>query len=161
MQPAAICLEELLPRLEKARETGQRIVFTNGVFDLLHPGHVRYLRAARAEGDLLVVGLNSDESVRRNKGPLRPILAEDQRAKIIASLEMVDYVTLFSEDTPLNLIRRIRPHVLVKGGDYTPDQIVGRAEVERDGGKTLALPFHQGMSSTDIVDRILSSEHRK
>ena len=150
-------LQELTDELTSQRNTGKAIVFTNGVFDLLHSGHIRYLRQAAALGDLLVVALNNDDSVRRLKGPKRPLIPELERIKIIASLEMVSYVTLFSEDTPLKTIEAVKPDVLVKGGDYRPDEIVGRDVVERRGGRVLALPFEQGFSSSGIVDRILQS----
>jgi rfaE bifunctional protein nucleotidyltransferase chain/domain len=137
------------------RAAGQRIVFTNGVFDLLHPGHVRYLREARALGDRLVVGLNADASVRRlGKGDERPILAEADRAEVLAALEMVDYVSVFEEDTPLELIRALAPDVLVKGGDWAPEQIVGADVVRARGGRVLALPYHAGLSTSEILRRI-------
>ena len=149
--------EELKGKLEPLRDGGSRIVFTNGVFDLLHGGHIDCLRAAKAAGDVLVVGLNSDESVTRLKGPRRPLLPLVERAKIISSLEMVDYVTSFDEDTPLELITLLRPHVLVKGGDYTPDTIVGREEVEADGGRVVVVEMTPEASSSRIIERILQS----
>ncbi|MBX6333389.1 MAG: adenylyltransferase/cytidyltransferase family protein, partial [Gemmatimonadaceae bacterium] len=121
-----------------------RVVFTNGVFDLLPPGHVDHLVAARAAGDALIVGLNTDDSVRRLKGPQRPVRSEADRAYVVAALEMVDAVTLFSHDTPLELILALRPDVLVKGGDYTPDTVVGRREVEGWGGRVLIVPLTPG-----------------
>src|SRR5262245_13057574 len=121
-------------RLAARRRAGERIVFTNGCFDLVHPGHVRYLRAARRLGDLLVVGLNSDASVRRlNKGPGRPLVAQDDRAEVMSALEMVDYVSIFDEDTPYELIRVAQPDVLVKGGDWSVDRIVGADLVRARG----------------------------
>ena len=137
-----------------ARASGQRIVFTNGVFDLLHPGHVRYLREARALGDLLIVGVNADESVRRNKGPGRPMTAEDERAEILAALECVDAVVIFAEDTPADIIRIVQPDILVKGADWPADQIVGRDTVESRGGRVVLVPVEAGHSTTSIVERI-------
>ena len=150
----------LLPRgtmiqtCEALRDAGRRIVFTNGCFDLLHVGHVVYLDAARRLGDLLVVGLNGDLSVGRLKGPGRPWNSEIARATVLLGLSSVDYVTIFDEDTPLELIRSLRPHVLCKGGDYEPGQVVGRAEVESDGGRLVILPFVEGFSSTRLHQRI-------
>jgi D-beta-D-heptose 7-phosphate kinase/D-beta-D-heptose 1-phosphate adenosyltransferase len=133
------------------------VVFTNGCFDLVHAGHVRYLRDARAFGDLLVVGLNSDASVRRlGKGPERPILGEGERAEILAALESVDYVTLFDEDTPLELVRALRPDVLVKGGDWAPDEVAGADVVRESGGRVEIVRYHPGLSTTEIVRRIRS-----
>ncbi len=135
------------------REAGQRVVFTNGVFDILHAGHVTYLEQARALGDTLVVGLNTDASVRRLKGPERPINAEDDRACVIAALRAVDHVVLFDTDTPLDVIVALMPDVLVKGGDYTRDTIVGADEVEADGGTVCTIPLVEGRSTTAIINR--------
>ena len=135
------------------RAAGKRIVFTNGVFDILHPGHVRYLQAARAHGDVLIVGLNSDASVRRNKGPNRPINPQDERAEVVAALACVDAVSVFDEDTPAEIIRRVQPDVLVKGADWPADQIVGRDTVEARGGRVVLEPVEQGYSTTSLVDR--------
>lgn len=143
--------------LDQRRAQGEKLVFTNGVFDLIHPGHVRYLRDARIMGEMLVVALNTDDSVRRLKGPLRPILPFVERAKIIASLEMVDYVTFFDEVTSLETIVLLHPDILVKGGDYTLDGIVGRNEVETMGGIVRSIPFVQGFASTLIIERIVQS----
>jgi rfaE bifunctional protein nucleotidyltransferase chain/domain len=137
-----------------ARAAGRRIVFTNGVFDLLHPGHVRYLQAARAHGDLLIVGLNSDASVRRNKGPDRPINPEHERAEVLAALACVDAVSIFDDDTPADIIRRVQPDILVKGADWPADQIVGRDTVEARGGKVVLEPVEQGYSTTSLIARI-------
>jgi len=137
-----------------ARASGQRIVFTNGVFDLLHPGHVRYLREARGLGDLLIVGVNADESVRRNKGPERPINRQDERAEVLAALECVDGVVIFAEDTPADIIRLVQPDILVKGADWPADQIVGRDTVESRGGRVVLVPVEAGHSTTSIVERI-------
>lgn len=136
------------------REDGRIIVFTNGCFDLLHPGHVRYLGQARELGDLLVLGINTDESVSRIKGPGRPILNLDERCEVLLALSSVDVVVPFAQETPLQLIRLVRPHVLVKGGDWPVDQIVGRDEVEADGGRVISLPFHPGTSTSEIIRRI-------
>lgn len=138
------------------REAGFTIVFTNGCFDLLHPGHVRYLKEASKLGDLLVVGINTDSSVVNLKGPGRPILNLDERSEVLLSLRSVHAVVPFAEDTPLELIRRVRPHVLVKGGDWEVENIVGRDIVEEDGGKVLSLPFHEGTSTSEIIRRIRS-----
>lgn len=146
---------QLIQKLGRPREG--KLVFTNGVFDILHRGHVEYLYAARALGDLLVVGVNTDASVRRLKGPDRPINAEDDRALVLAGLGCVDYVTFFAEDTPLNLISALLPDVLVKGGDYAPDTIVGRAEVEAAGGDVVVIPLVTGRSTTRTVQRIRGS----
>src|SRR4051812_11930215 len=137
-----------------ARASGRRIVFTNGVFDILHPGHLRYLLAARRHGDLLIVGLNSDASVRRNKGPERPINPEGERAEVLEALECVDAVSVFDEDTPADIIRRVQPDVLVKGADWPADQIVGRDTVEAGGGKVVLEAVEQGYSTTAILKRI-------
>lgn len=137
-----------------ARAAGRRIVFTNGVFDILHPGHVRYLRAARSHGDLLIVGLNSDASVRRNKGPSRPINPESERAELLAALECVDAVSIFDDDTPADIIRRVQPDILVKGADWPADQIVGRDTVEARGGRVILEPVEQGYSTTNLIRRI-------
>jgi rfaE bifunctional protein nucleotidyltransferase chain/domain len=135
---------------------GKRIVFTNGCFDLIHPGHVRYLRAAKRLGDVLVVGLNSDASVRRLKGPGRPLVPQRDRCEVMAALEMVDFVTVFDEDTPYELIRRVQPDVLVKGGDWTPDKIVGADLVRARGGAVRSLRFAKGYSTTRLVEGIRS-----
>lgn len=131
------------------------IVFTNGCFDLLHAGHVHLLRRARTCGDVLVVGLNSDTSVRRLKGPTRPITPLEQRAYVLAGLECVDVVIAFEEDTPLELIKAVRPHVLIKGGDWPKERIVGAAEVESWGGRVFSLDLLPGFSTTAVVERIL------
>jgi D-beta-D-heptose 7-phosphate kinase/D-beta-D-heptose 1-phosphate adenosyltransferase len=149
--------EALITERNRLRREGLRLVFTNGCFDLLHPGHVRYLRQARALGDALVVALNSDPSVRALKGPTRPILNQQERAEIIAALEFVDYVVIFDDETPRSLIAELTPDVLVKGGDWGLDQIVGRDEVEAAGGRVLSLPYVEGLSTTDIIGRIVET----
>ena len=153
--PAAKVLsrDALLARLARPREL--RVVFTNGVFDVLHRGHVEYLASARALGDVLVVGLNTDASARRlGKGPDRPVNPEDDRAYVLAGLAAVDYVTLFDEDTPRALITALLPDVLVKGGDYTRDTIVGADEVEAAGGRVEVIPLLPGRSTTSILERV-------
>jgi rfaE bifunctional protein nucleotidyltransferase chain/domain len=145
-QVAALVAEE--------RSKGRRIVFTSGIFDLLHTGHVRYLAEARALGDLLIVGLNADESVRRNKGPGRPITPQDERAEVLAALASVDGVVVFQEDTPADIIRRIQPDILVKGAALPADRIVGRDTVEARGGRVVVVPVEPGYSTTSIVERI-------
>ena len=132
----------------------QKIVFTNGCFDILHRGHITYLAQARQLGDLLVVGLNSDASVRRLKGPERPVNDEQSRALLLAALEMVDYVVLFEEDTPYNLILKVKPDLLVKGGDYDIHNIVGADFVRQRGGEVRTIPFVQGFSSSSIIDHL-------
>lgn len=136
------------------RTLSGRLVFTNGVFDLLHRGHVDVLIAARALGDALMVGVNDDASVRRLKGPSRPVRSAADRAYVLAALEAVDAVVIFPEDTPLELIRTVRPDVLVKGGDYTPDTVVGRDEVESWGGEVTVIPLTPGHSTTSIIDHL-------
>lgn len=136
-----------------ARAAGRRIAFTNGVFDILHPGHLRYLQAARSHGDLLIVGLNSDASVRRNKGPSRPINPQDERAEVLAALGCVDAVAIFDEETPAEIIRGVQPDVLVKGADWPADQIVGRDTVEARGGRVILEPVEQGYSTSSIIEK--------
>ena len=148
-------LEEMLRIRGELRAAGRRLVFTNGVFDILHRGHCEYLADARAQGDALVVGLNSDASVRRLKGEKKPIVAEEDRALVLAALASVDYVVLFGDDTPHALISALLPDVLVKGGDYTLETIVGRAEVEAGGGRVLTIPLTAGRSSTNIIATII------
>ena len=147
-------LDGLIRERALLRDSGKVLVFTNGCFDLLHPGHVRYLREARALGDALVVALNSDQSVRILKGEGRPILNLEERVEVIGALESVDYVTVFDEETPYSLIVQLLPDVLVKGGDWQLNEIVGREQVEAAGGKVLSLPFLEGSSTSDIIERI-------
>ena len=144
----------LAARLAPARADGGRVVFTNGGFDLLHPGHVRYLAAARGLGDILVVGLNSDASVRRLKGPPRPILHTGERAEVLAALTAVDHVIVFDEDTPRALITALRPDVLVKGADWAADDIVGAQEVRAGGGRVVRIDLVPGVSTTEIIGRL-------
>lgn len=135
------------------RAEGRRVVFTNGVFDILHAGHVTYLEQARALGDVLVLGLNTDDSVRRLKGPERPINNEGDRARVVSALRAVDHVILFGDDTPINIITALMPDVLVKGGDYTRETIVGADEVEAHGGVVCTIPLVEGRSTTAIINR--------
>lgn len=142
-------------RLARAfREQGKRIVFTNGVFDILHPGHLRYLQQARGFADALIVGLNADASVRRNKGPERPINPQEERAEILEALECVDAVVLFEEDTPAEIIQAIQPDVLVKGADWAENAIVGRDTVEARGGQVIRIGVEPGFSTTAIIEKV-------
>jgi rfaE bifunctional protein nucleotidyltransferase chain/domain len=140
--------------VERLRGDGKTIVFTNGVYDLIHPGHIRYLQAARALGDALIVGVNSDRSVRANKGPSRPVNPEAERAEVIAALSCVDAAIVFDEDTPYEIISRLQPDVLVKGADWAADAIVGRDIVEARGGKVVRMPVEQGFSTTGLIERV-------
>ncbi len=146
---------ELKGVVEQLRAEGKRIAFTNGCFDILHVGHCQYLREARKQGDLLILALNSDASVRAIKGPKRPLVPEQERAEIVASLEAVDYVTIFNESTPLDLIELLRPDVLVKGADWKKEDVVGGDAVRSWGGKVVLIPMTEGASTTNIVERIL------
>ncbi len=146
--------EALIRERERLRREGKRLVFTNGCFDLLHPGHVRYLSQARAMGDALVVALNGDRSVRKLKGEGRPILNEQERAEVVSALEAVDYVTIFEEETPRELVAELLPDVLVKGGDWPIDQIIGREEVEASGGRVVSLPYVERLSTSEIIERV-------
>ena len=140
--------------LDRVRTGGGRVVFTNGVFDLLHPGHVRYLRHARALGDALVVGVNTDRSVKAIKGESRPVTPENERAEILAALACVDVVVLFDEETPYELIKRLQPDVLVKGADWSEASMIGREIVEGRGGRVVRVPFEAGYSTTRIIEKI-------
>lgn len=153
-----LTLTELLTARAQLRQTGRRVVFTNGCFDLLHPGHVRYLQQARALGDALIVALNSDRSVRELKGPTRPILKEDERAEVMAALACVDFVTIFDEPTPREIITALLPDILVKGGDWSIETIVGREDVETAGGVVRSLPFVDGVSTSEVIARIMQSQ---
>jgi D-glycero-beta-D-manno-heptose 1-phosphate adenylyltransferase len=157
---AVVSLSDAERLVAELRDAGKRVVFTNGVFDLLHPGHLRYLTAARAEGEALIVGVNSDRSVRANKGPDRPVTPEAERAEILAALEPVDAVVIFDEETPAEIVRALQPDVLVKGADWPPDQIVGRDTVEARGGRVVLVPVEQGYSTTGILERIKPTRNR-
>jgi D-beta-D-heptose 7-phosphate kinase/D-beta-D-heptose 1-phosphate adenosyltransferase len=146
--------EQLIGERARLRRESRKLVFTNGVFDLLHVGHVRYLWEARQLGDALVVAINSDSSVRELKGDNRPLMIQDERAEVVAALGAVDYVTIFDDISPRSLIAKLLPDVLVKGGDYPLDQIHGREEVEAAGGRVVSLPFVEGASTSTIIERI-------
>jgi rfaE bifunctional protein nucleotidyltransferase chain/domain len=156
MNGKVLSISELLDVREGLRRAGTKLVFTNGCFDILHIGHVRYLTEARRLGDALVVAINSDRSVRELKGPSRPVVNELDRAEMLASLRAVDYVVVFDDVSPRSLISSLLPDVLVKGGDYAIDQIHGREEVEAAGGRVVALPFIEGASTSNIIERIRS-----
>lgn len=149
-----VLLPEAAARVRTWQAAGRTVVFTNGVFDLLHPGHVRYLSRARAEGDALLVAVNSDASVRLNKGPARPVHPEHERAELISALSCVDLVLVFDAPTPADVIRAIQPDVLVKGADWAEDEIVGRDTVEARGGRVVRVPIESGHSSTGLVNRV-------
>ena len=153
-----LTLDEAIAFIARARDNGERIVFTNGVFDLLHAGHVRYLRQARALGDALIVGLNSDRSVRATKGPGRPLTPEAERAEILEALTFVDAVVIFDEETPLDLITALQPDVLVKGADWAEDAVVGRDIIEQRGGRVVRVPLEPGRSTTAIIRKIRVSD---
>lgn len=154
MKSKILSIKEMLVERERLRSQGARLVFTNGVFDLLHVGHVRYLAQARVLGDALVVAINSDRTVRELKGTDRPIFDQSERAEILAALRQVDYVVVFDDISPRSLIAQLLPDVLVKGGDYQLDQIHGREEVEGAGGKVVSLPFVDGASTTNLIERM-------
>jgi rfaE bifunctional protein nucleotidyltransferase chain/domain len=154
LHPAVPSLDSLIVRFGPGKRNGKRVVFTNGCFDLLHPGHIRSLETARGLGDVLIVGINSDESVRMLKGEGRPVIPEQERAEILASLECVDAVVIFDEFTPQRVVAALVPDVLVKGGDWPGNQIVGREEVEAAGGKVVLVDVMPGYSTTDILKKI-------
>ena len=149
-------LDELKDLSAEAREKGKTIVLTNGCFDLLHRGHLHVLRQAKACGDILVVAVNSDRSIKKIKGPGRPVLPEADRAELLATMEMVDYVVLFDESDPHKVVEALRPHVLAKGGDWNKEKIIGADIVERNGGRVAVIPYLKGFSTTDIIERIRS-----
>jgi D-beta-D-heptose 7-phosphate kinase/D-beta-D-heptose 1-phosphate adenosyltransferase len=153
--------KNLKQELDRLRREGKKIAFTNGCFDILHVGHTRYLRQAREKGDVLVLALNSDSSVRQIKGEKRPLIPQDERADLLACLEFVDYITIFDETTPLELILFLKPDVLIKGGDWAEDQIVGRDEVKSWGGTVATIPEIPGASTTNIVEKILTIYGKK
>ncbi len=152
-----VSLENLIPIVNDAQKAGRQVVFTNGCFDILHVGHVRYLAAAREAGDLLVVGLNSDRSVRLIKGADRPIITQGQRAEVLAGLGCVDFVVLFDESDPLMLIQALNPNVLVKGEDWSEDRIIGANHVKSKGGQVVRVKFADNMSTSGIIDRIITT----
>jgi D-beta-D-heptose 7-phosphate kinase/D-beta-D-heptose 1-phosphate adenosyltransferase len=152
---------ELVRIVNDLKAEGKRIVFTNGCFDLLHIGHVRYLEDAKALGDVLVVGVNSDTSVRKLKGPKRPVLPQEERAEILSGLGCVDYITLFKETDPLKLITLLRPNVLAKGGDWSKEQMVGKEVVERSGGEVVVIPFVKGASTSNLIKTILRKYEKR
>jgi rfaE bifunctional protein nucleotidyltransferase chain/domain len=147
-----LTLNAAVERVSELKREGKRVVFTNGCFDLIHPGHTRYLAEARKLGDALLVAVNSNRSVRELKGPARPVFPENERAEILAALACVDYVTIFDEPTPREVIARMLPQVLVKGGNWPADQIVGREEVEAAGGKVVLIPVIAGYSTSSLVE---------
>jgi rfaE bifunctional protein nucleotidyltransferase chain/domain len=147
-------LDDLKRIADQACRDGKTVVLTNGCFDLLHRGHVHILREAKALGDILIVAINSDRSVKAIKGPSRPVLSQSDRTELLAAMEMVDYVALFDEPDPYDLIAAVRPNVLVKGGDWGSDQIVGADIVKRNGGKVAVIPYLKGFSTTEIIERI-------
>jgi D-beta-D-heptose 7-phosphate kinase/D-beta-D-heptose 1-phosphate adenosyltransferase len=153
-------LRELVEIVRERRALGHRVVFTNGCFDLLHRGHTRLLQQARELGDLLIVGLNSDASVRRVKGPSRPVLSEEERAEVLSALASVDYVVFFDDPDPGSTIAALQPDVLAKGADWAKDQIVGRETVEGRGGRVVTIPLVEGSSTSGIIDRILEQGRR-
>jgi len=154
LHPAVLTLEELILQFGPGKRNGRRVVFTNGCFDLLHPGHIKLLEAARFEGDALVVGINSDDSVRTLKGAGRPVIPEQERAEILANFECVDAVVVFDELTPQKTVAALLPDILVKGGDWPGNQIVGREEVEAAGGKVVLIDVVEGYSTTEILRKI-------
>ena len=150
-------LSRLLPELRRHRDAGKRVVFTNGCFDLIHLGHVKYFRFAKAQGDILVVGVNTDASIRRLKGEKRPLIEENDRVGVLEELESIDYLVRFDEDTPMGLIESIRPDVLVKGADYAKEQVVGWEVVESTGGRVALAPLIDGRSTTNVIRRIVEA----
>lgn len=154
-------LEEIIPLRTRMKASGQRLVFTNGCFDLLHVGHVRYLNQARALGDALLVGINSDRSMREIKGPSRPIVPASERAEVLAALSSVDFVIIFDEATPGRIIDALVPDVLVKGADWSPDAIIGRDTVEKAGGVVRNLPLVAGASTSSIIRKVLDNFEKK
>ena len=159
MNPGILTLDEAILRFGREKRNGRRVVFTNGCFDLLHPGHIQCLEQARELGDELIVGLNSDASVKQLKGEGRPLLPERERAEILAALECVDAVVIFDDLTPREVIARLLPDVLVKGGDWAGDRIVGREEVEAAGGRVVSAPVVPGFSTTEILRKIREGAH--
>lgn len=149
-----IAIEDIISVVNAIKQDNRTIVFTNGCFDIIHPGHTLYLKSAKSYGDILIVGLNSDDSVRRLKGNERPLNNQYDRVEVLDSLKPVDYVVIFNEDTPFNLISMIKPHILVKGGDYMKEDIVGADIVEQNNGQVIIIPFIEGKSTTSLIDKI-------
>ena len=158
MSGKILSIDELRKERARLRAEGKRLVFTNGCFDILHVGHVRYLQSARELGDALLVAINSDAAVRELKGAGRPVMNEQERAELLAALSAVDYVTVFDDISPRSLIADVLPDVLVKGGDYKLNEIHGREEVERAGGRVISLPFIEGASTSSVIERIKRSD---
>jgi rfaE bifunctional protein nucleotidyltransferase chain/domain len=156
LHPGVLSLDDIILRFGRPKRNGRRVVFTNGCFDLLHPGHIQSLEWARSLGDVLIVGINSDASIKQLKGACRPVIPELERAEILASLESVDAVLIFDEPTPQRVIAALLPDILVKGGDWADDKIVGREEVEAAGGKVVRAEIVQGYSTTAILKKIRS-----
>ncbi len=148
-------IEELKEIIARVKARGKKVVFTNGCFDILHLGHIRYLKKASSLGDILVVGLNTDRSVRQIKGEKRPIIPQKERAEVLAALEFVDYVVLFDEPDPFSLIEKVKPTILVKGADWPKDKIIGREVVEKVGGRVVRIPLVPGVSSSGVIERII------
>ncbi len=157
--PKILALKDLLPVRARLRRKGKTVVFTNGCFDLIHAGHIRLFRFAKRHGDVLIVALNADASIRKLKGPSRPVFPLRERLEILSAVADIDYVTWFCEETPRKIIAALLPDVLVKGGDWGAGEIVGREEVEAAGGKVVRAPYLRGHSSTSIIDRILAPSH--
>ena len=149
----------IIQEIEKEKKQGKRIVFTNGCFDIIHVGHVTYLTKAKELGDILVIGLNSDSSVKKLKGPSRPINNQKDRELVLAALRFVDYILIFEEETPLNLIKSLSPDIIVKGGDYKEEEVVGGKYIINKGGKVIIIPFVEGKSTTNIINKMKSDEN--
>lgn len=157
MRKKILNLNKLLQLRTNWKKEKRKVVFTNGCFDILHPGHVYLFREAKKLGDILVVAVNTDESVRRIKGPDRPVFPLNERMEVLSSLEYIDYIFSFNEETPHRVISSLRPDVLVKGGDWRPDEVVGKKEVEAAGGRVVLIPYQEGKSTSEIVKKILKS----
>jgi D-beta-D-heptose 7-phosphate kinase/D-beta-D-heptose 1-phosphate adenosyltransferase len=153
--------EELLGIIKDLKANGKQIVFTNGCFDLLHVGHIRYLEKAKTLGDILIVGVNSDASVQKLKGPKRPVLSVEERTEILSGLGCIDFITIFDELDPLALITSLQPNVLVKGGDWTKEQTIGKEVVERSGGEVVIIPFVKGASTSNLIETILKRYEKR
>lgn len=152
--------KEIREICERERKKGKTIVFTNGCFDILHPGHIRLFKFAKSKGDILVVGINTDRSVQKNKGKGRPVFPLKERVEILSSISFIDYIVPFGSLTPLNLIKLVKPKIIVKGGDYTPDQVVGKKEVEKWGGEVVIFPYVGSYSTTEIIKKIKGTKFK-